>query len=351
VALAYDPLGRLRQVSASSVATDFLYDGDSLVAEYSSGGTLLRRYVHGPGIDEPLVWYEGAGLSDRRYLYADERGSIISVTGTSPETYAYGPYGEPDAWSGFRLRYTGQMMLPEASLYHYRARVYDPVLGRFLQTDPVGYDESPNLYQYSLNDPIGRADPNGLDSEVRIYAHEVAAARGHAFFVIRDTDTGERWISRAGPSAGSVIGSSQMASNAGTGGYIDSWVGAFDEAPEVRDVGEANFREVQNLGTFQESGDAMRMRFELFNSAFDAQRNEYRAWDSNSNTYVGEGTRNIFGGEVSNQSGLPLPGVNTNLPDAGTTPLRPPTPTPESSIDWPPWQDDWWDAPPRLGSH
>ncbi|HEV2078763.1 MAG TPA: hypothetical protein VGR19_02535 [Allosphingosinicella sp.] len=35
-----------------------------------------RRYVHGPGVDEPLVTYEGFGTTNRRSLHADERGSI-----------------------------------------------------------------------------------------------------------------------------------------------------------------------------------------------------------------------------------------------------------------------------------
>jgi hypothetical protein len=42
---------------------------------------VLRRYVHGPGLDEPLVWYEGSGTTDRRHLFADERGSIVAVEG------------------------------------------------------------------------------------------------------------------------------------------------------------------------------------------------------------------------------------------------------------------------------
>ena len=123
---------------------------------------MLRRYVHGPGIDEPIVWYEGAGTSDRRYLITDHQGSVIAENGASTTRYSYGPYGEPNTWSGSRFRYTGQAALQEVSLYHYKARVYDPVLGRFLQTDPVGYQEDNNLYAYVGNDPLNRSDPTGL---------------------------------------------------------------------------------------------------------------------------------------------------------------------------------------------
>jgi uncharacterized protein RhaS with RHS repeats len=53
-------------------------------------------------------------------------------------------------------------MLPEAQLYHYKARVYDPILGRFLQTDPIGATDDLNLYTYTGNDPLDRTDPTGL---------------------------------------------------------------------------------------------------------------------------------------------------------------------------------------------
>jgi len=50
--LSYDPLGRLYQVASPSGTTRFLYDGDRLIAEYNSSGSLLRRYVHGIAVDE-----------------------------------------------------------------------------------------------------------------------------------------------------------------------------------------------------------------------------------------------------------------------------------------------------------
>lgn len=106
--------GVLYESSAAAVATRFLYDGATLIGEYNASGVLQRRYVPGPGVDEPVLWYEGSGTSDRRWLLQDRIGSVIGAAdaaGASLAAYAYDEYGRPNAWTGARLRYTGQMML------------------------------------------------------------------------------------------------------------------------------------------------------------------------------------------------------------------------------------------------
>ncbi len=94
--LSYDPNGRLWQTSAGGSVTQFVYDGDRLTAEYDGAGNVLRRYLHGSGVDEPLVWWEGSGVTsgNARFLHADRQGSIIAWSdggATSPRPTPMAP--------------------------------------------------------------------------------------------------------------------------------------------------------------------------------------------------------------------------------------------------------------------
>ncbi len=159
--LSYDPLGRLWQISAPSGTTRFIYDGDHDVVETDGSGNSLRAFDWGPGADEPLVWWEGSGP---KMLYADERGSVISAAdsnGNVVATNTYDEYGIPGSANSGRFQFTGQAWLSELGFYYYKARMYSPTLGRFLQTDPVGYKDQINLYEYVGDEPIDGTDPTG----------------------------------------------------------------------------------------------------------------------------------------------------------------------------------------------
>jgi RHS repeat-associated protein len=166
----YAPTGERVWRRDSHSLTYFIYDGYNLIQELGEKGNPRAIYVHGPGIDRPLAmlrdgqWY---------FYHPDRLGSIKLLTdsqGKITTVYDYDAFGKIRSQQGSipnPFTYTGREREEGQDLYYYRARYYDPHIGRFLSPDVMppnlGKPFSLNPYLYARNNPLRFIDPLGLD--------------------------------------------------------------------------------------------------------------------------------------------------------------------------------------------
>jgi RHS repeat-associated protein len=160
---AYDGQGRRAQKIVGGVTHTYIYDKANIIEERLSSGQTYD-YVQGPAIDQPLAMRDQASVVS--YYLADHLGSIVqttSSTGAVTLTREYDPWGnalQGSTTAGYA--FTGREWDAETNLYYYRARYYDPKIGRFISEDPIGFKGGINFYAYVDNRPTIWTDPSGL---------------------------------------------------------------------------------------------------------------------------------------------------------------------------------------------
>ena len=93
ITYAYDLLGRRIEKNVNGTITRYLYDREDILLEYDQAGTVIARYIHGPGIDEPLAMEKNSPMY---YYHADGLGSIIALTNSTGgvvQAYQYDAFG------------------------------------------------------------------------------------------------------------------------------------------------------------------------------------------------------------------------------------------------------------------
>ena len=166
VAKAVNPAGSSLQIRY------YFYAGEQLLAEKAPGGGVIH-YLSGSGLDNWLA-RQPAGQGVEWFL-KDRLGSVKSIInnqGNILESYEYSVFGSRSINSSPNplitpnsIGFTGREYDQETGLYYYRARYYEPSLGKFLSNDPLGFDAGDyNLSRYVMNDPLSFVDPTGMVS-------------------------------------------------------------------------------------------------------------------------------------------------------------------------------------------
>jgi RHS repeat-associated protein len=145
----YDHLGRMlfETDGSKKVTARYIYAGNRLAAVETAGG---NYFYHFDQAGSTLALTDGEGNVAASYSYLPF-GAVASKTGTVVNPFTYvGAYGVMDEGEG---------------LFFMRSRYYDADTGRFIQKDPAGMADGPNLYRYARNNPVDFIDPDGRQAD------------------------------------------------------------------------------------------------------------------------------------------------------------------------------------------
>ena len=168
----YDPMTyRISKNDSRGSRSDYL-EGEHLEASYN-GALPTARYLRGVVVDEVVnaYLYDTLGNWTNVNFHHDALTNTVGLSGhdgTVLQSTRYGAFGNVlseslnDAFPTNHLKYTGREEDADTGIYYYRARYYDPSIGRFISEDPLGFEAGVNFYTYVSNNPVNGNDPSGM---------------------------------------------------------------------------------------------------------------------------------------------------------------------------------------------
>ena len=215
------------------------YDGARAILEYNGSGAVTASTLYGLGVDEVT---QRNNNGTQQFFFQDRLGNTRSLTnavGEVIEQYRYDAFGAPSFYTGptatslagaaisgnttmqnNRILFTGREWVAGFGFYEYRARAYNPTLGRFMSEDPIGFAAGDaNLFRYCGGDPVNYVDPTGL-FQVTVFGGEGAGGyvtfgynsgqfnfggyAGAAAGLVVSIDTTNQGVQPAGTNAGFI---------------------------------------------------------------------------------------------------------------------------------------------------
>lgn len=176
----YDALNRRVAETASGTTTDFYYSDQWQVLEEAVSGTTTQRYVWSPVYVDAMILRDrdtdaNGSLDERLWVMQDANWNVtglVNGSGTVVERYAYDSFGSRTVLNGswasigssaYNWVHGHQGLRLDLAGYDNRGRIFDPVLGRFRNMDPIRYEAGDvNLYRYVGNNAVNAIDPSGL---------------------------------------------------------------------------------------------------------------------------------------------------------------------------------------------
>jgi len=171
----YNALGQMIEKSGTLGTTTFMQDeAGHLIGEYDGSGNLIEETVWLGDTPVATLQPNGSGGVNIFYIHTDHLNAPRKVQQPVTDTLAWrwdtDPFGTPapnENPSGlgtfpYNLRFPGQIYDSATGLNQNWNRDYDPIVGRYLESDPVGLAAGVNTYSYVKNKPVGRTDAQGL---------------------------------------------------------------------------------------------------------------------------------------------------------------------------------------------